>query len=384
MIECIRTHHLQHELEESFGFSQWHYRQRNALLVEVVDDSGAVGWGECYGPAEVTQSAVDSFYAPLLLGWDPLKNEAAWQHCWRASLDFARKGIMMGAMSGLDMALLDLKGKVLNVSVSELMGGRLRDKVLCYATGMYFREMSEEVLLKTILAEAADYVDRGYEALKIKVGKNLRFDKELIVAMRDTFPETRLMADSNHAYDLPEAIRIGRLLDETDYSWFEEPLSPEASGQFRQLADKVDVPIAVGECEQTRWGFRDLLSTGGVHIAQPDLAYCGGPTEALKIRSLASGLGINVVPHCWGTQLNLASATHFLATTYTEPGRAEVCVPRLETDLTCNPMRDEMFSSVVNISGGVAEVPRSPGLGVEPDQKAMEAFRVGVTEVQKS
>ena len=121
MIECIRTYRLRHPLEESFGFSQWHYDVRNALLIAVVDDSGAVGWGECYGPAEVTQCAVDSFYAPLLLGRNALQNEAAWQHCWRASLDFARKGVMMGAMSGLDMALLDLKGKLLDVSASELL-----------------------------------------------------------------------------------------------------------------------------------------------------------------------------------------------------------------------------------------------------------------------
>jgi D-galactarolactone cycloisomerase len=288
MIEAIRTYRLQHKLEESFGFSQWHYETRNALLVEIVDESGATGWGECYGPAEVTQSAIQSFYAPLLIGWDPLKNEAAWQHCWRASLDFALKGIMMGAISGLDMALLDLKGKLLEVSASELMGGRVRGEVQCYATGMYFRRQPELQLLETILAEAGGYAEEGFDALKIKIGKNMDFDKQLIAAMRRTFPAARLMADSNHAYDLPEAIEIGRLLDEHRYAWFEEPLAPQQVGLFRQLADKVDVPIATGECEQARWGFQELLSHGGVHIAQPDLAYCGGPSEALKIRALAS------------------------------------------------------------------------------------------------
>ncbi len=380
MIQAIKTYRLQHKLEESFGFSQWHYGVRNQLLVEVLDSSGAVGWGECYGPAEVTQCAIASFYAPLLVGWDPIRNEAAWQHCWRASLDFARKGVMMGAISGLDMALLDLKGKLLNVSVSELMGGRVRDQVRCYATGMYFRKQSETQLLDTILTEARGYVDRGYTALKIKVGKNMAFDKLQVKAMRQAFPATRLMADSNHAYDLPEAIEMGRVLDEQGYGWFEEPLSPEFAGQFRQLADKVDVPIATGECEQTRWGFQDLLEKGGVQIAQPDLAYCGGPTEALKIRAIASSHGINVVPHCWGTQLNLACGAHFLATTYVEPGRAEVAEPLLETDLTRNPMRDEMYLTTVQISAGVATVPTGPGLGVEPDRQAMKQFCVQETE----
>ncbi len=380
MIECIRTYRLQHELEESFGFSQWHYDTRNALLVEIVDDSGAVGWGECYGPAEVTQSGISSFYAPLLIGWDPLKNEAAWQHCWRASLDFARKGIMMASLSGIDMAMLDLKGKLLNISASELMGGRVRDQVQCYATGMYFRKQPEDQLLKTILDEAAGYMDQGYKAMKIKVGKNMAFDKLQIRAMRKTFPDIQLMADSNHAYDLPEAIEMGRVLEEENFAWFEEPLSPNHAALFRQLADKIDVPIATGECEQTRWGFQDLLEKGGVYIAQPDLAYCGGPTEALKIRAVTSSRGINILPHCWGTQLNLASATHFLATTYVEPGRAEVQEPLLETDLTRNPMRDEMYAKSVKVSAGVASVPTEPGLGVEPDRNAMKQFCVQETE----
>jgi len=380
MIQSINTYRLQHKLEESFGFSQWHYDTRSALLVEVVDDSGAVGWGECYGPATVTQSAIDSFYAPLLLGWDPLKNEAAWSHCWRASLDFAMKGPMMGAMSGLDMALLDLKGKLLAVSASELMGGRVRDTVPCYATGMYFRKQPEEQLLETILTEASGYVAQGYKALKIKVGKNMSFDRQLIEAMRRTLPEAQLMADSNHAYDLPEAVEIGALLHAHGYAWFEEPLAPQHPGLFRELADKVDVPIATGECEQTRYGFQELLSKGGVHIAQPDMAYCGGPTEALKIRTVASSMGINTIPHCWGTQLNLATAAHFLATAYVEPGRAEVAEPMLERDLTPNPMREEMYAVGLEIADGSVTVPTRPGLGVEPDPAGIEKFCVQKTE----
>ncbi|MEX0331094.1 MAG: mandelate racemase/muconate lactonizing enzyme family protein [Puniceicoccaceae bacterium] len=380
MIERIRTYHLQHTLDEPFGFSQWHYDKRNALLVEVVDDSGASGWGECYGPATVTQSAIESFYAPLLKGWDPLKNEAAWSHCWRASLDFARKGIMMGAISGIDMALLDLKGKLLDVSASELMGGRLRSEVPCYATGMYFRKVSEAELLRVIIDEASTYVQAGFSALKIKVGKNLAFDEEQIREMRKAFPEVQLMADSNHAFDLPEAIRVGRILEECGFRWFEEPLSPENLSLFKSLSEKVDVPLATGECEQTRWGFQELITRGRVQYIQPDLAYCGGPTEALKIRAIASSHGVNVVPHAWGTQLNLASATHFLASSNVEPGRAEVEPPRLEVDRTPNPMRDEMFTQSLSIINGTVTVPESPGLGVEPDRTAMKQFTVHTTE----
>ena len=208
MITKIKTYRLQHILDESFGFSQWHYDRRNALLISIHDDSGEIGWGECYGPSEVTQCAIQSFYAPLLKGVNPCQNEAAWQHMWRASLDFARKGIMMGAISGLDMAMLDLKGKILGISVSELMGGRIREEIPCYATGMYYRKMPESDLLELILEEASSCVDLGYKALKIKVGKNIPFDLNLITAMREKFSDIRLMADSNHAFDLSEAIQV--------------------------------------------------------------------------------------------------------------------------------------------------------------------------------
>jgi D-galactarolactone cycloisomerase len=379
-IATIRTHLLEHQLDEPFGFSQWYYAKRNALLVEITTDDGATGWGECYGPAAVTQSAIHNFYAPQLIGWDPLRNEAAWQHCWRASLDFARKGIMMGAMSGLDMALFDLKGKLLGVSASELMGGRLRDAVPCYATGMYYRDVPEDQLLAEILDEAAGHVAQGYGALKIKVGKNLHFDKRQVRELRKAFPDTRLMADSNHAFDLPEAIEVGRVLDECRYAWFEEPLSPQHPELFRQLSDKLDLPVATGECEQTRWGFEELLRPGGVQIIQPDLAYCGGPTEALKIRAVAAAKGVNVIPHAWGTMLNLATALHFIASTYMEPGRREAVSPLLETDRTPNPMRDEMYAVPLEISNGSARVPTAPGLGVEPDREAIKRFCINITE----
>ncbi len=380
-IQCIRTHHLRHELSEPFGFSQWSYGTRNAIWVEIIADDGTTGWGECYGPAEVYQAAVTSFYAPRLMGLDPRATDWIWHNMWQWSLDFARGGVMMGAMSGIDIALWDLKGKALSQSVTELMGGCYRDSLPCYATGMYFKELSEDSLIDALVAEAVTYRDQGFKAMKIKIGKNPDFDLRLIKAMRQELPDTTLMADSNHAYDLPEAIRIGHELSEHEFAWFEEPLSPEYEAQFRQLHDKISVPIATGECEQTRFGFQRLLATGGVQIAQPDLAYCGGISEALKIRTIASSLGINVIPHCWGTMLNLAAATHFLATSYREPGRAEDGGAILELDCSPNVLRDELFEMAVEIKDAIATVPTAPGLGIVVNRSAMESFRVKETEV---
>jgi D-galactarolactone cycloisomerase len=352
------------------------------LWVEIIADDGTTGWGECYGPAEVYQAAISSFYAPRLLKLDPLATDRLWHSMWQWSLDFARGGIMMGAMSGIDIALWDLKGKSLGLSVSELMGGCYRDTLSCYATGMYYRDMPEDALIEALVAEAQGYRDQGFGALKIKVGKNLEFDLRLIAAIREALPQVTLMADSNHAYDLPEAICIGRALEQHGYAWFEEPLSPEYESQFRQLHDKIHVPIATGECEQTRFGFQRLLSPGGVQIAQPDIAYCGGISEALKIRTIASSLGVNVIPHCWGTMLNLAAAVHFLAASYREPGRAEDGGAILELDRTENPLRDALFETPVECEGAAVRVPTGPGLGVVVNRSAMHSHRVRETEVR--
>lgn len=382
-IACIKTHHVRCHLDKPFGFSQWFYDQRNVLIIEVISDTGISGWGECYGPADVIQAAAEKFYAPKLLGMDALSTDAIWHHMWRSSLDFARSGVMMSAMSGIDMALWDLKGKSLGLSVSQLMGGQNRDTVPCYATGMYYYpDVPEDQLLQELVEEGVGYAKEGYQAMKIKVGKNIPFDEKFIVALREALPDTKLMADSNHAFDLPEAIRIGRLLDKHDYMWFEEPLSPEHPKLFRQLQDKVDIAIATGECEQTRFGFQRLIEEGGVQLVQADLAYCGGPSEALKIRSIASANGLNMIPHVWGTQLNLAAATHFLATAYHEPGRGEEKQLLLEYDRTENPLRDEMYDETVTVEKGQAIVPNKPGLGVEINRQALETFTVTKTETK--
>lgn len=381
-IDCIRTHHLRDELDQPFGFSQWFYSTRNTLWVEIIAGDGTTGWGECYGPAEVYQAAITSFYGPRLVGLDPLATDRLWHNMWQWSLDFARAGIMMGAMSGIDMALWDLKGKALGRSVSDLIGGCYRDSIPCYATGMYFKDGPEDALIEALVTEALKYREQGFQALKIKIGKNAAFDGRLVAAMRRALPETMLMADANHAYDLPEAARIGRVLDEHDFAWFEEPLSPEFEHQFRQLQEKLDVPLATGECEQTRFGFQRLLSAGGVQIAQPDLAYCGGISEGLKIRTIASSLGVNVLPHCWGTMLNLAAATHFLASSYREPGRAEDGGAILELDRTPNPLRDELFETPLTIEDATVRVPTHPGLGVAVDRAAMASFQIKETEIR--
>lgn len=380
-IACLRTYRLYCPLPEFLGFSQGREGAREALLVQIVTDDGAEGWGECAGPAAVAQAAITTFYGPPLIGQDALQTDVLWHQMWRSSLNWARRGVMMGAISGIDMALWDLKGRVLKQPLCEMLGGRFRDRVPCYVSGLYFRDRPEAERIPSLIEEAHGYVEEGYRAVKVQIGRNLSYDSALIRAVRRALPDTPLLADANHAYDLPEAIGIGRVLEDANFSWFEEPLSPELPGQFRHLAGAVRVSLAAGENEQTRWGFQTLLAPGGLHVAQPDMSYCGGPSEAQKIRAVAGSLGVNLVPHTGGTMLNLAAALHFLASDFRQPGRAEAAIGLLERDGPPNPLRDVLFSETLAIEHGVAEVPTAPGLGVTVDTTEMHFFCLSREEV---
>ena len=259
-ISNIQCFPLRADLSRAIGFSQWYYPTKNNFVLKITCSDGTVGWGECYGPNMAIAAAVEHHFKPLLIGKNPLQNEVLWNLMWKAFCDFNRHGIFMAAISGLDIAFWDIKGKALGAPIRTLLGGS-DEPVPCYATGMYFRnDKPEEAMLVELLDEAAGYVASGYTMLKIKIGKNLVFDQKLIEAFRRRFPATSIAADSNHAYNLKEAITVGKVLEANDYCWFEEPLSPENYGDMARLRETLAVPIAGGECEQARFGFERLAS----------------------------------------------------------------------------------------------------------------------------
>lgn len=361
-------------LQQPFGFSQWYYAGKTNTLVRITTESGLTGWGECYGPAKPVASAIRDYFANRVVGMDALAHEEIWNKLHKSSLDFSRKGIFMAAISGIDMALWDLKGQVTGLPVWKLMGGRSGD-LPCYATGMYFRPgVPEDRLIQELLEEADGYAGDGFTALKIKIGKNPAFDEKLIAAFRKRYPSMILAADSNHAYSFKEALRIGKLLSDLDYRWFEEPLSPDDLQGYAKLRSMVTVPISTGECEQTRWGFHELLKSGGVDMIQPDIAYCGGLTEFQKLVGLASAHHVDLVPHCWGLRVNQAAAAAAISVLPENPGRFEPRPVLLEMDMTEHPIRDGVFTEWNEIKSGSLRLSDKPGLGVRVDEKALARF----------
>jgi len=374
-ITHIDSYVARQQLDEPFYFSQWEQHERAVCLVKVTADDGTYGWGEGYGPADVVQAGV-RWFAPLLIGQDPRHTATIWPTMYRRSLDYARRGVLMASLSALDIALWDLKGKLLGQPVSVLLGGPRREAVRVYATGMYFRHGVD--LPTALAAEARGYVAQGFTALKMKVGLGVAADVANVRAVRAAIgPDVALMMDANHAYARSEAVALAQAVADQQIGWFEEPISPEDYEGYRELRLRTTIPIAGGECEALCAGFRQLAVNQCVDIAQPDIGAAGGLTETQRITSLMQTFGANVTPHCWGTGIAFAAALHFTATLDVQPGRLRQPEPLLEMDRTENPLRERLTTPPFVVEQGAVAVPTAPGLGVDVDPVQLSAFAAG-------
>jgi D-galactarolactone cycloisomerase len=365
---------LSHKLDKSFYFSQWHYGERKICVVKISTDEGLYGWGEGYGPAEVLY-AVIRFLEPLILGKDPMNTEGLWHEMYRRSMDYARRGIMVAGISAIDIALWDLKGKILNQPVSVLLGGRKREKVQAYATGMYFSDTKD--LANQLADEAVQYKEQGFEAMKMKVGLSIREDIRNVREVRNAIgDDIRLMVDANHAYSLNEAATLAKAMEEFDISWFEEPVSPDHYDLYKELRSKTSIPVAAGECEYLRTGFHQLFRNQCVDIAQPDICAAGGITEVKKIVTLAQTYGVDFVPHSWGTGIALSAALQLLSNLDIIPGRLKAPNAFMEYDRTENELRDNLVHPSITAVDGMVNVPDTPGLGITIDDDMIEHYAI--------
>lgn len=372
-IKHIETFILSDQLSESFFFSQWSYSERQICIVKITTDNGLSGWGEGYGPASIIEAGIKHL-TPLLLGQNALEHERLWFDMYRKTLDFARRGVLVASISAVDIALWDLKGKTFDQPVSVLLGGRQRDRVMPYATGLYFSDSDK--LASDLAKEALSYVHQGFRAIKMKVGLSIETDLEHVKAVRATIGnDIKLMVDSNHAYSLREAMELARLIEPYDISWFEEPISPEFYEQYRQLRSTTSIPIAGGECEYLRFGHHQLLKNESVDILQIDICSAGGLTEAKRVAALASTYGVEIVPHTWGTGIAFQAAMHFIANLEEIPGRLISPDFYIEYDRTENGIREALTTPPIEMQEGYIAVPTGPGLGIEVNEEAIRQFR---------
>ena len=375
MITAVRTHVLKAALSQPFAYLRAWYDTRTAMVVEIETDEGLIGWGECYGPARITAAVVQSV-APWLIGHDPLRTEFLWQMIYARLRDHGQKGAVIQGLSGIDIALWDIKGKHFGVPVHRLLGGPLRSEVQAYATGLYRRKSGDP--LRYLAEEAAGYVADGFKAVKLKVGFGVEEDVAVTRAVREAIgPDIALMVDANHAYDAVAAIRLGRMIEADNIGWFDEPVPPEDVAGYRAVKAAISIPIAGGECEFTRFGFRDILALRAIDIIQPDTCAAGGLSECKKIADMAEAFGVRYNPHVWGTGIAIAASLQLLAVlpSHTPPSLAPVA-PMLEFDRTEHPIRQSLLVQPIEHTKGVVRVPDAPGLGIEVDRETLARFAV--------
>lgn len=373
-IASVRTHLLEYKLETAFESASMRFDKRSHVLVEVICDDGTTGWGECLGPARANAAIVET-YANWLIGLNPLETEKIWALLYNALRDQGQRGLTITALSGIDIALWDIKGKHFGVPVSTLLGGRFRESVKAYATGSFKRDGVDRIEDNAL--EMASHRDAGFHACKIKIGFDPAQDLQVIRAVRDAIGSNmRLMIDANHGYDAIEAIRVGQAAAEYEIDWFEEPVVPEQLSAYRDVRSRQPVPVAGGETWHTRWGMREPIETRCIDIVQPDLCGCGGFTEAKKIADFASVHGVRVVPHVWGTAVQIAAALQFMSAMVPDPARNRPIEPILEFDRTENPFRQAVVTKPIEHENGVVVIPDGPGLGIEIDRSALKEYRM--------
>ncbi len=354
--------------EESWEVSGFRVLQRNAAIIEITTDEGVTGVGEAdieLGPVGAVPAAIDQGFKGLLIGENPLNIEKLWHKMYASSLPWGRKGFAIVVISGIEIALWDIVGKIRNSPVYALLGGAYHDKMRVYAGAGMLRPIDE------MIKEASRYVDEGYTALKVRIGYGLEKDVEIIKAIREAIGyDVDLMADAGQGYvnepwDAVTALKLAKRLEPYHLFWLEEPCHPDDIDGYALLKRNSGIPIAGGENEYTRFGFKELFVKKAVDIVQPDVTRCGGIWECKKIAAIASAFQIRCAPHAGGGVALMANL-HFAISTSN-------CII-LEYDRTIDPLRDELLIEPPKIHNGYIDLPHNPGLGVKLTKETIEKF----------
>ena len=346
---------------------------QDALIVKVSTDSGLVGWGEVDGCPAVSKAIIEAPAShtlvtglkQLVLGENPLEIGRLWNKMYEGTLYYGRNGAVIQAMSGIDLALWDLKGKALQQPVYSLLGGGFRDKLRVYASNMF------QFTAEDTAARARKAVDAGYTAVKFgwePFGRDPGQDVAYLKAIRQAVGnEVDVLLDVGLIWDAKTTIQRAKLFEEFNLLFIEEPMHPDDLRGYARAAEAIDTPIAAGEEECTVAGFTRLMDEGRVDILQIDLTRCG-LTQAMQIAALAKQRGLMCINHNFTTDINTTASLHFLAS-IPNAFIMEYCVEpsEISRSLAANP---------IPIVEGYAAVPQEPGLGFEPNPEVIAKYRV--------
>ena len=354
----------------------WWYKTKNAMLVKVSTDEGIVGWGEAYGPGEMTKTAIQTLLAPMVCGADPFDVDVLWEKMYQRVEDYDPQGFGVAGISAIDIALWDIMGKTLNRPVYQLLGGAHRKTVRAYATGLYFMSEDGDHTAPSV-EEALMYKQQGFTGVKMKIALPPRQELKRVEKVRVALgSEIELMVDANHGYNLSNALLLGREFEKMGLAWFEEPVSPHDLDAYADLRSKLSIPLAGGENAFTRYAFKEIIEKRAMDIIQPDVCCAGGMTETKKIGHMAETYGIGVIPHVWGSAVGLFAALHTMASLPPAPHSWRPAPMWMEYEQTENPFRDHLVAEQVCQKNGIVSVPEGPGLGFTINEDTIKRYRI--------
>jgi D-arabinonate dehydratase len=359
-IASVRALTVDVPMERPIVMGPIRYASREYVVVEVTTDDGLSGIGFGMSRNSPVAAIIDRNIAPLILGEDPRDTERLWHRVYDANLIIGQRGIFMRAMSAVDIALWDLKGKALGVPLWRLLGG-YRTRVAAQVAGVY---PNDDVTLDALAEEVADYVDRGYRIIKIAAG-TIDEDTERLRVARQAAPDTRLSYDVHWAWrDFQEVRQVLLGWESLNLDSIEDPFPSDLSRHIEQLRALTRVPLALGEDYVGRWAFADLLRSDLADIVRIDATTMGGISEAIKVVAMASARGLPVSPHVFPEiHVHLGAAFENVRfVELTEPDREYETLFRL-------------FSTWVHVDHGEFVAPEIPGLGVELDWDVVDRFR---------
>ncbi len=343
--------------------------KRDAVIVKVTTEGGITGWGEAHHgrcPGAVAH-LVNTTMKLLIVGQDANDVTGVWKKVYDKQL--ASHGMGAGAclaLSGIDMALWDIRGKAFGLPLYKLMGGCSKP-IAAYAGGVSLGYQEPRALVE----EARPHVEAGYRAIKLRIGDSVKRDIERITAVREAFGEDLIiLTDANTGYDVADVRAVMPALDDLNAGWLEEPFPAHDYMSYREAARLGRTPLAAGENHYTRFEFNRVIEDGAITILQPDLSKSGGITEVLRIAALASSWKLPIHPHTSMTGLNMAATIHLLAA-IENGGYFEADVSK------DNLFRDQLVSAPCKLDreGNVKPL-EGPGLGVELDETFLAAHPV--------
>lgn len=339
--------------------------QAQTCLVRITAGDGTVGWGEAHAPLgpRATRAVVEDVLRPLLLDADPLAIEALWERMYGSMrLRGHGAGYQLEAIAGVDIALWDLAGKFLDLPVYRLLGGPFRTELPAYASGVPGATVEERV------AAAQRFVAEGYTAVKASIGRgDIDTDLDGIAAIAGALHgQADLLVDAHGAYTADNALYVGRKLQELGVYWLEDPLPPEDVNGYVALSAALDIAVAAGETECTRWQFEERLSRRAVDVILPDICRAGGITEGRRIATVA---GLHNTR--WAAHVSMGSSIHVAAAAHL--GAASPNFLICEFSSTPNPIGENLLTAPLHPERGVLCVPEGPGLGITFDEDRLRA-----------